>query len=180
MPAGRALLAARGKIVRMRLKTLIFLIPIVLASACKLTSFDVSQNIPAQTIPGSPLGGLLPPLSTQQININSQIQSQTTSPIGSVKLKSLVFTITAGDDWRFLSTMDIYISSTKAGTTLPAARIATVSNPGATNTLNFTVLDVELNDYVSEGSQLSAMASGNAPADDTTFDGVAVFTVDPF
>ena len=59
---------------------------------CGLASFDVSQNIPEQTVPGSPLGALLP-ASLFAIPMNIDIQSETaargTGPASSATLKSV-------------------------------------------------------------------------------------------
>ena len=110
-----------------------------------------------------------------------------TGPIDSVTLKSLTLSITSTgvesgdtDDWSFVDEIHVFVKSNKSGTTLPRVEIANISNPGAVQTLTFTVDgDVDINPYVNEGSTVEGESSGTAPADEVTYDGKAVFTVHP-
>lgn len=159
-------------------------------TGCSVLDFDIGQNIPEQMVQGSqipgPLAALFPiPIS---LDLQSQIKAQNTGPIDSVSLSSLELTITMTDepsgdtdDWSFVTSVDVFVESTKSGSTLPKAKIASVSMPGAVKTMTFTVdSSVNLKPYVDEGSQVDSSGSGTAPSDDVSYNGHAVFTVHPF
>jgi hypothetical protein len=152
-------------------------------SACGITDFDIDQPIPAQTIQGSalpgPLAAIFPiPLS---LDISQQIKSMDTGPISSVTLKSLDLTITSsGADWSFVTEIDVSVSSTKSGSSLPKVEIAHVTSPGKVTDLQFVVdPTVDLNPYINEGSEVDAQGSGSAPSTNVTYDGAGTFTVHP-
>jgi hypothetical protein len=158
-------------------------------AGCGVTDFDIDQPVMEQRIPGSPLPGplaLLFPIPLD-VNISAKIKEMETGPIDSVTLKSLTLSITATgvasgdtDDWSFVDEIHVFVKSNKSGTTLPRIEIANVRNPGALQTLTFTVdSDVDINPYVNEGSTVEGESSGTAPADEVTYDGKAVFTVHP-
>ena len=165
------------------------LVVCVAVGACGVTDFDIDQSVMEQRIPGSPLPGplaLLFPIPLD-VNISAKIKEMETGPIDSVTLKSLTLSITSTgvesgdtDDWSFVDEIDVFVKSNKSGTTLPRVEIANISNPGAVQTLMFTVDgDVDINPYVNEGSTVEGESSGTAPADEVTYDGKAVFTVHP-
>ncbi|HEX8950988.1 MAG TPA: hypothetical protein VF945_04035, partial [Polyangia bacterium] len=56
----------------------------VAAAGCGAISFDVSQAVPEQQVPGSPLGGLLPSFLPQPfpvtINVQQETQKRSTGP----------------------------------------------------------------------------------------------------
>lgn len=156
---------------------------------CGIADFDIDQPVPEQVIAGSglpgPLGALFPlPLN---LDISQQIKAHDTGPIDSVTLSSLELTITATDapagdtdDWSFVDQVDVFVESTKSGTTLPKAKIATVSHPGAVQTMTFTVDEsVNLKPYIDEGTKVDTQGSGTAPSDDVSYDGKGVFRVHP-
>jgi len=156
---------------------------------CGIADFDVSQDIPEQHVPGSSIPGPLAALFPLPIDldISSKITARNTGPIDSVTLSSLAMTITATDkpsgdtdDWSFVNHVDVFVQSTKSGTTLPRVKIAMVSNPGAVQTMEFEVDGgVNLKPYVEEGSQIDTAASATAPTDDVSYAGHSVFTVHP-
>jgi hypothetical protein len=154
------------------------------AAGCGVTDFDVDESIPQQTVMGSPLPG---PLATLfpipvSLNINSQIEAMHTGPIKSVTLKSLELDIQspASADWSFVTEIDVQVSSTKSGSTLPTVKVAHVTSPGAVKTILFTIEPgVNLKPYIDEGSSVDGQSSGNAPSQDVTFAGSAAFTVHP-
>lgn len=161
----------------------------VLAAGCGVADFDIDQPIVEQAIQGSPIPGPLQVLFPIPLNIdiNAQIKAMHTGPIDSVTLKSLTLSITKtdepsgdSDDWSFLTSVDVFVSSTKSGTTLPKVMIAHVGSPGTVQDLKF-MLDgnVNLKPYIDEGSQVDGQSSGNAPPDDVSYDGIATFTVHP-
>jgi hypothetical protein len=152
-------------------------------AGCGIADFDISQPIPAQMIPGSPLPGPLAGLFPIPVNLDLQqaIQAMDTGPIGSVTLKSLTLTITSSSgDWSFVSTISVTVASTKSGSTLPQVEIAHVSSPGSVTTLKFVIdPNVNLDPYINEGSEVSGQSSGQAPPNEVDYDGEAVFTVHP-
>jgi hypothetical protein len=152
---------------------------------CSIVDFDISQSIPAQTIPGSSLpgelGGIFPiPLS---LDLDSKIKAMNTGPINSVSLSSLELTVTVpadgSVDWSFVSSVDVFVESTRSGTTLPKVKLASVASPTGT-IMKFTVDgSVNIKPYLDEGSKVDSSGMGHAPAKDVTYDGTAVFTVHP-
>lgn len=156
---------------------------------CGVADFDIDEPILEQTVPGSPLPGPLAVLFPipLDVNISAKIKEMETGPIDSVTLKALRLTITPTgvasgdtDDWAFVDEIHVFVKSNKSGTTLPRVEIASVMNPGAVQTLEFTVNDdIDINPYVNEGSTVEGESSGTAPPDDVTYDGEATFTVHP-
>ncbi len=141
--------------------------------------------MPEQRVQGS---GLPAPLATLfplplDLDLSAEIQEQTTGPIDRVSLRTLTLTITDTartgsdtDDWSFVEEIHVFVR----GTTLPRVEIAAASNPGAVTTLAFTVDgSVNLQPYVAEGGVVESEGRGTLPADDVTYDGLAVFTVHP-
>jgi hypothetical protein len=156
----------------------------IVIGGCGIADFDVEQPVPQQTIQGSgipaPLAAIFPlPLT---LDLESKIKAKETGPIDSVTLSSLTLQITStGGDWGFVQNIDVSVESTKSGTTLQKAKIASVSSPGAVRTLAFDVEGgVNLKPYIDEGSQVTSSGTGTQPTQDVTFDGRGVFTVHPF
>lgn len=158
-------------------------------AGCSIADFDVDQQIPEQQVPGSaipaPLAALFPVPIT--LDLEQKIKAMDTGPIDSVTLSSLALTITATarpsgdtDDWSFCTSVDVFIESRKAGSTLPKVKIASVAMPGAVQTMTFKVESgINVKPYVDEGSQVDTTGSGTAPSDAVSYDGKAVFTVHP-
>ena len=149
---------------------------------CGLVSFDVSQSIPSQTVPGNPIGSLLP-ASLFSIPMNIDIQSETaghgTGPASSVTLKSITLTITSPSNatFDFLSSISIDISST-GNSSLPEKEIARLQPVPGTTTISIPPsAAVDLLPYINAGATITATVSGNMPSTDTTFDGTVVVTV---
>jgi len=156
---------------------------LAMMAGCGIADFDVEQPVPAQTIQGSgipaPLAAIFPlPLT---LDLESKIKAKDTGPIDSVTLSSLTLHITSsGRDWSFVNTIDVSVESTKAGTALPKVKIASVSSPGAVQTLTFNVEHgVNLKPYIDEGSKVDSSGTGTQPTQDVSFDGKGVFTVHP-
>ena len=173
--AGRPL-AAQG-----RARSLAACLAMAMAG-CGIADFDVDQPVQPQTIQGSgiptPLAAIFPlPLT---LDLESKIKAKDTGPIDSVTLSSLTLHITSSGDWSFVASIDVFVEGTKAGTTLPKVKIASVSAPGAVQTLTFHVdHGVNLKPYIDEGSQVDSSGMGTQPTQDVTFDGTGVFTVHP-
>lgn len=156
---------------------------------CGVTDFDVEQPIPEQTLQGSnipaPLAVLFPiPLS---LDLSAKIEERETGPIGTITLSKLTLTVTAGskpagdsDDWSFVDKIDVFVESTRNGTTLPKVKVATATSPGAVQVIAFTVdEEVNLKPYIDEGSKVESSGSGRVPADDVSYEGTSIFTVHP-
>jgi hypothetical protein len=148
-------------------------------TGCGLASFDVSQDIPPQTIPGSPVGALLPD-TLFSIPLNIDLKSTTaghgTGPATSVKLSSITLTITSpsGGTFAFVDSISFTISARGA----PDEEFARLQPVPATTTITIPpIRDVDLLDYINSGATITATVSGRAPAADTTFDGKVVVTV---
>jgi len=160
-----------------------------LVAGCGVTDFDITQPVPEQIVAGSPLPGPLGALFPIPISLDiaAQIKAMDTGPIDAVTLSSLELSITTtdeptgdSDDWSFISEIDVFVSSTKQGTTLPKVQIAHISQPGAVQKLSFDVdSSVNLKPYVDEGSRVDGESMGNAPPDDVSYDGSGTFTVHP-
>jgi hypothetical protein len=152
-------------------------------AGCGIADFDVDQPVQPQTIQGSgipaPLAAIFPlPLS---LDLEAKIKAKDTGPIDSVTLSSLTLHITSsGSDWSFVQSVTVSVSSTKSGSTLPKVKIASVSSPGAVQTMSFTVEHgVNLKPYIDEGSQVDSAGTGTQPTQSVSFDGQGVFTVHP-
>jgi len=171
------------------MRSVISLLACTVVSACSIADFDLDEPIPEQTVPGTPIPGPLASLFPIPINLDleSQIQQHETGPIDGVTLSALSLTITATDrpsgdtdDWSFVDSIDVFVESTKSGTTLPKVKIASVSSPGAVQTMTFDVDGgVNLKPYIEEGSQVDSSGTGTAPNDDVSYDGDSTFTVHP-
>ena len=155
-------------------------------AGCGIADFSVTQPVPEQRISGSPIPGplasLFPfPLS---LDLSQQIQAMHTGPIQSVVLSSLSLAITPTaqpeGDWSFVDEVDVYVSSSQSGSSLPKVKIAHVTSPGAVQTMEFAIEPgVNLKPYIDEGSVVEGDSSGRAPDHDVTYDGQGVFTVHP-
>jgi hypothetical protein len=171
---------------RALLSGLLMMTAVACASAL---DFDVSQAVPEQIVSGSPLPAVLSGLFAfpLQVDIQSQIAAHKTGPISEITLSGLVLDITATkqpagdtDDWSFLTHADLFVASTKDGTTLAKVKVATVDAPGKVQQLIFVpVAGVNLLPYVNEGAQLTAETTGSLPPDDTSFAGTATFRIRP-
>jgi len=160
----------------------------VVLAGCGLTDFDISQPLPEQEVSGSPvpspISGLFPlPLN---VDLTTKIRKQTTGPIDSVNLTSLSLKITGTqqtgddfDDWAFIDEIHVFVKSTMDGSTLERVEIAGTGAPGEVQQFSFEVLNVNLRDYVAEGSVVETEGFGTLPPDPVSYDGQAVFTVHP-
>jgi hypothetical protein len=165
-----------------------FVLLLLLAGCGSVLDFTVDQDVPEQVVQGSSLPGPLAALFPLpiRVDIQSKIEAQETGPIDSVKLDSMHLDITASerpdgdsDDWAFIDHVDLYVESSKSGSTLPRVKVGSASAPGAVQRLDFEPEDVNLLPYLNEGCQMTAEASGTAPNDNVSYDGLAVFVVRP-
>jgi hypothetical protein len=150
-------------------------------AGCGLVSFDVTENIPAQTIAGSPLGAILPaalfslPLD---IDISAETAAHGAGPAKSANLSSLTLTITdpADGTFDFLTSITITVAATDGS--LPEVEIGKLSPVPAAKTISIPpTRGVDLLPYITAGAAIRATASGHMPARDTTITGKVVITV---
>lgn len=159
------------------------------AGGCGALDFDVQQAIPEQRVAGSLTGALfgtlIPSPFPLTIDLAQETKARGTGPVKAAGLKTLTFAITntasAGSvhDFRFVETVDIYIESTKSGSTLTRQKIADLpSPPGNQTTLSLrTFPEINLLPYINEGSRITSTASGTVPPNDVTFNGQIVVHV---
>jgi hypothetical protein len=156
----------------------------VAATACSLSlssvGFDIPYSIPMQTAPGNQvanMAGVAVNVTLMPIPLNINLaqdeqQSGTSGVITTVTLTSLSFTIDQGSGCvDFVDSISLSIESTKSGSSLPSAVVATGSNPGCVQTFALTPTTVNLQPYFNEGAQVVPTVSGVPPASDVTFDG---------
>jgi hypothetical protein len=155
-----------------------------------LVSFQVDYALDEQTVEGNLLGGLLGSLLglpiNLEVNLDEETRARDTGPAQHVYLSELELSITPtaesggdSDDFGFLDSIEIYVESRQAGSSLPRRRIAHRNPvPSGARTLSMQLEDVDLIDYVNEGARLTASVDGHAPLDDVTFDGFLTLTVE--
>ena len=162
------------------------LLLLVCVSACNVNlgsvaGFDIPYDIPDQTVPGNAVAnsaGVVVDVSLPPFPINVDVVQQAqangvSGAVSTVTLTSLSFTMdppTSGC-FDFVQDLSITISSTKAGTTLAPAVIASGSNPGCVTTWNLTASSVNIKPYLDEGAQATPAGHGIPPASDETFNG---------
>ncbi len=160
----------------------------VAAAGCGALSFDVSQSVPEQQVPGSPLGGLLPSFLPQPFPINIDVQQETakrsTGPARSANLKQVEFQITPhaspSGNFDFVDEIHIYVApSSSSGSSLPMVEIANLKPvPKGQTTIDLAIVPgVDLLPYINAGASISATASGHQPAQTVTYDGTVVVTI---
>jgi hypothetical protein len=158
----------------------------LLSSGCGLLSFDVSQDLAEQRIPGSALGGILPnflqapvPIT---INLSAETQKRDTGPAKSANLKAIRFRATPtgmpSGNFDFVDEIHIHVSSPN-DPTLPKKEIARLAPvPNGQTTIELEVVgDVDLLPYINKGAEISATANGTQPTQDFTYDGQVTITV---
>ncbi len=162
-------------------------VSLALLAGCGVADFEVEQEVPEQRILGNslpqPIGELLPiPLD---IDITAELEAMDTGPIDRIVLSELRLEITdterpAGDTdtWEFVTSIQVFVRSTKPDTNLPRYEIAKKDFPGSVDSFTFSVdASIDLEPYIEEGAVVDTVGRGNVPADDVWYRGQAVFTV---
>ena len=145
-------------------------------SGCSLVGFEITQPIPAQTVPGNPLGSLLPASLFQipiDVDVGAATQAMGTGPASSVTLKAFTLTVMspAGGTFEFMDSISINISSPN-DSRLPTMKIADLPVVPAETTISIPPTgDVNLLPYINAGAEITATASGHVPPQDVTFTG---------
>jgi hypothetical protein len=165
---------------RTRARAVLALALSVFLAGCGLIQFDVAQDLPAQTVPGSPLGDLLPSsLFSVPINIDlsAVTKSHGTGPAKSANLKSLTFSVTMPADGNFDFMDSVSINIAAPG--LPDQVVANLpSVPRGQITIRIPPTPgVDLLPYIQAGAQITATGGGHLPARDTTYVGKVIITV---
>jgi hypothetical protein len=161
-------------------------------SGCGL-GFNIDRDLPEQTVPGSPLGGLLGGLFELpiaiEVNLEEETAARNTGPAKRVTLTSLKLHVTetaetepGSDDLSFIDSVDVYISSSLPESNLEPQLIATLGKVqrGEREVAFDTFTEVNLKAYVEEGARLNTTAQGTAPPDEVTFAGAIRLRVEVF
>jgi len=163
-----------------------------LTSCAGIGDFDVERSIAEQRIEGNPLAGVLSDLFAVPIPMDVDIASETsardTGPAKSAHLRDLELRITATsegpsdtDDFEFLDSVNVFIESTRQGSSLPRVRIAQALDIAAGRDLSFeAVRSVDVLPYADEGSRFVSEVEGSVPRDDVSFAGSFTLRVELF
>jgi hypothetical protein len=156
-------------------------------AGCGAISFDVSQSVPEQQVPGSPLGGLLPSFLPQPfpvtINIQQETAKRSTGPASSANLKQVEFETTphgsSSSTFDFVDEIHIFVAPSSSSSPLPMVEIATLKPvPKGQSKIDLTIVPgIDLLPYINAGASISASANGHQPAQTVTYDGTVVVTV---
>ena len=144
---------------------------LVLVSGCSSIGlgFDMSYDVPNLSVPGDPHADAVAPFA---VDVDIGQQQSHADEVSTVTLASIEFSITDQSGcFDFVDDVSLTISSTKPGTTLAPAVVATASGPGCVHTFSLTPTAVDLKPYLAEGAIVSATGSGVPPASAVTFDG---------
>jgi hypothetical protein len=163
-----------------------------LPACASVGDFDVERSIAEQHVQGSPIAGLLGDLFAvpiaMDVNIASETAARDAGPAQAAHLKALVLEITDNDessgdsdDFGFLDSVDVFIESTRSGTSLPRTRIAQAADIEASARLEFEVIrSVNVLPYSEEGSRFTSEVEGSVPPDDVSFAGRFTLRVELF
>ena len=149
-----------------------------LSVGCGAIGFDVDQDLAAQTVPGSALGGILPSFLPSpfklNIDVSAEQQKHGTGPATSAHLAELRFDAVGSPpgNFDFLDEIHVFVAPTNGGS-LPKQEIAKLAPvPDGKTTIELTILPgVDLLPYINAGAEISATATGTQPAHDFTFTG---------
>ena len=167
------------------------MVAVALATAvggCGAIGFDVSQSVPEQQVPGSPLGGLLPSFLPQPfpvtINVQQETAKRSTGPARSANLKQVEFQITPhaspNGNFDFVDEIHIFVApASGSGSALPMVEIANLKPvPKGQTTIELAIVPgIDLLPYINAGATISATANGHQPTQTVTYDGSVVVTV---
>jgi hypothetical protein len=151
-----------------------------LVAGCGLVSFDVTEKVEAQTIPGSSAVGN----SSASVFETTMVLTEESLPKGSgliesVTLSSVSFQVLSPDNatFEFVDTVKLMISS-PSNVHLHEVEIAEGKSVPGQRTLTLRpTRDANLLPYVKAGAQVRAVAVGRPPVENVTFDGKVVLTV---
>lgn len=163
-----------------------------LPACASVGDFDVERRFAEQRVAGSLIATLLDDLFQvpipMDVNIESETAARDAGPAESARLKALVLEISAtaesatdSDDFGFLDSVDVFMESTRSGTSLPRTRIARALDIGPSRRIDFDVVrSLDVLPYAEEGSRFSSQVEGRVPPDDVTFVGQFTLRVELF
>ncbi len=132
-----------------------------------------------------PLGDFFPSMKLD-VDLQEELSSRDTGPAKGVFLNKLSMEITDTkkavndeDDFDFIDTIDVFVESSKSGSTLERTKIASLANvPDGQTEVDFTVEDgFNLKPYVDEGIRLTIEGTGEQPEDDTSLKSIVEMRV---
>jgi hypothetical protein len=151
--------------------------------ACGIVSFDVTTNVPDQTVTGNPVGGLLPAFLPNPFSLNVDIKAETqkrnTGPATSANIKAIQFQSTPhaspSGTFDFVDAIHIFVEAPM----LDRKEVASLDPvPKGRAAIDLAIIsNVDILPYVSAGATLSATATGRQPGKTFTFDGAVTITV---
>jgi hypothetical protein len=155
----------------------------LLFAGCGLGSFDVTETVAPQTVPGTSAGA--PPGQSAfetVMSVPSSDLPRGSSLVNSVTLSSAKFDIMSpqGGTFDFVQSVKLSIMS-PTNTTLPETQIATGQSTPGSSTLELQPTGgVDLLPYVRANAVVHATGTGSPPTDTTVFNGSVVLTVHLF
>ena len=153
---------------------------LLLAGGCGLGSFDVTEAVAPQTIPGgSSAAAAASSLFETTMTFNWDDLPTGKSWANAVTLRSAAFHVTSPPQgtFDFVESVVLFISA-PSSTTLTDVQIASGQATPGSGTLTLTpTAPVDLLRYVKAGAVVRAVGKGTQPAATTTFDGQVVLTV---
>ena len=149
---------------------------------CSSLGFDMPFDVPNVTVPGNPTAhalampydGASAPFALDVDLTQAAKENQLPGAITAVTISTLDFTVKGDGCFDFVDDVSLTIESTKKGTPLAPAVIATGASPGCVRVLALTPTTVDLKPYIEEGALIRAAGSGVPPATPVTFDGRVV------
>jgi hypothetical protein len=155
----------------------------IVAAGCGLGSFDVTESVPAQTVPGTSSGAAAQPSAFETtMTLSANDLPRGSSLVDSVTLSSVSFNVMqpAGGTFDFVQNVTLSIYS-PTNASLAEKQIATGQPTSGSGKLDLAPTDsVDLLPYVKAGAVVRAVGTGSAPANTTTFNGNVVLTVHLF
>ena len=149
-------------------------------SGCGLVSFDVTEKVDSQTIPGSSTAAASPStLFETTISVSSESLPRGSGLVDSVTLSRVTFNVRTPDKGNF----DFAESATLTITAPDNPNLSPVKIAEGTPTAGASTLtlqptgDVNLLPYVRSGAVIRASAVGRQPTTNVTFDGEVILTV---
>lgn len=161
------------------------LLVVALLCGCGTQDFTIEQDLPAQTVPGDALGGLLGSVFPQafklSIDLKAEEQKHDTGPASHVFLQSMSLAVTPhgapAGNFDFLDGIHLFAAAMNTpDQKVEIAKKDPVSK-GLT-TIDFEVIPkVDLIQMVQQGVEITATAAGRKPSQDVSIDGHVVIDV---
>ncbi len=166
----------------------------LLVGCDNIGSFDITEESQEVVVDGGPslgnlpVNNLLPPVPLT-INLQEELEERNADGAQAVYLTDLRMEITDTaigqndeDNFDFVDTIEVYVESRDANTSLEPRQIATLNDvPEGQMEVTFdTDEDVDLKPYIEEGIRLTTEGQGSVPEDDTSLRAIVTVTVEVF